>query len=119
MKSGRNRFWKESLSVQHPVRMVVLVHLPDRVNLLLARRLCLANKHMPCLLRTARDLQELVKLQHPSLAARPSFAALMEHRVAGVVYAFLLVPRSRSSVGSTTAFATAGRVGRDLQIGII
>lgn len=99
--------------------MALLVDLPDRIDLLLARGLGLANKHVPRLLCAAGDLQELVKLQHPSLAARPPFATLVEHWVAWVVCAFLLIPRSRSSISSTASFATAGRVGRDLQIRII
>ena len=62
------------MSVEWRVGMALLVDLPDRIDLLLARGLGLANKHVPCLLCAAGDLQELVKLQHPSLAARPPFA---------------------------------------------
>jgi hypothetical protein len=74
---------------------------------------------VPCLLRAAGDLQELVKLQHPSLAAGPSFATLMEHWVAWVVRAFLLIPRSRSSISRTASSSAARCIGRDLEIGII
>lgn len=46
---------------------------------------------MPRLLGAPGNLQELVELQHPALAAGPSLAALVEDGVARVVDALLVV----------------------------
>lgn len=93
--------------------------LPHCVHLLFARRLRLAHKQMPCLLRAPRNLQEFVKLQHSALAAGPSFAALVEDRVSWVVHTLLIIASSRSGIRSSAALPSAGSVGRHLQVRII
>lgn len=122
--SDRNRSCKKSILVNSALRRnnvhrVVMYNLPDGLDLLLARWLSLANEHVPCLLRTPRNLQELIKLQHPPLTARPSFAALMEDRLAGVMNTFLLVPRSRTRPSSTAASPATRCIGWDLQLRVI
>lgn len=99
--------------------LVLLDNLPDRLNLLLAWRLSLANKHVPRLLRASGDLQELIKLQHPPLAAGPSFATLMEDRLARVVHTILVVPGSRPGISSSAASPAALCIGRDLERRVI
>lgn len=65
--------------------------LPDAFHLLFASWLSLANKEMSRLLLASLDLHELVKLQHPPLAARPPFATLMEDWLARVMHTFFLI----------------------------
>lgn len=90
-------------------------HLPHILNFLLAGRLALAHEEMSRLRLASLDLHELVKLQHPPLAARPSLAALVEDGRSGMVHALLLVPRDRRIVGRLAPAPAAGRIGRDLE----
>lgn len=93
--------------------------LPDGLDLLLAWRLRLANKHVSLLLSAAGDSQELVKLKHAALAARPSFATLVEDRVARVVHAFLFLTGNGAIVRSPASFPTARSIGRNFQVWVV
>lgn len=89
---------------------------PHGIHLLLARRLSPAHKQMPPPLLTPPDLQELVKLQHPLLAARPALAALVEHRLPRMVHAGLgVASRAGPLVGGIAASPPTGRVHGDLE----
>ena len=94
-------------------------HAPNRFHLFLARWLPLSNEQMLRLLRAALDLQELVKLQHPLLAARPALAALVEDGLSGVVDALLLLTRYGRIVARVAAATTTGRVRGNLDIRVI
>ena len=94
-------------------------NLPNRVHLLLAWRLRLAHIHVSCLVCAAGNLQELIKLQHPALAARPALATLVEDRLAWVVHALLIIPRCRPRICSTATSSTACRISRDLQVRVV
>lgn len=74
---------------------------------------------MPRLLLAAGDLHKLLKLQHPSLAAGPSFAALVENGLARVVLALLVVARDLRIVRRFASAPLAGRVRGDLEVRVV
>src|SRR5687767_10709163 len=60
--------------------------------------LATANKQVLILCLTPFNLQELIKLQHPPLAARITLASLMEYRHARMVDALLPITRCALAV---------------------
>lgn len=107
------------LFLEESRRIAVMQNLPDRLDLLLACWLGLANEHVFCLFRAPWDLQEFIKLQHPPLTTRPSFAALVEDRLAWVMNTFFLVPGSSTRVSSTAASPATRCICGDLQLRIV
>lgn len=94
-------------------------HSPDSLNLFLASRLTPPNKQMFRLLFTPLNPQELIKLQHPLLTARPSLAPLMENRMSRMENTLLLLPRDRRVVSGIAPSPTTGGIRGDLQRRII
>ena len=94
-------------------------NLPNIFHLLLSRGLSLANKQMSLLLRAARNLHKLIKLQNPPLAARPSFATLVENRRSWMVLARFTVPRSIRVISSFATLTSASGIRRNRERRII
>lgn len=85
-------------------------HSPDSLNLFLTSRLTPPNKQMLRLLFTPLNPQELVKLQHPLLTARPSLAPLVENRTSRMKHTLLLLPRYRRVVPGVAPSPTTGGI---------
>lgn len=92
---------------------------PHSLYLLLTSRLTLPNEQMLRPLLATLDLQELIKLQHALLAARPSLAPFMENRLSGMEHAFLLLPRYRRIVARIAPFSATGSICWDLKRRVI
>lgn len=70
---------------------------------------------MPLLRLTPNDLQKLIKLHDPPLAATPSFSPLVENRLAGMIRALFFIPRRPRRVLGITPSPTTRRIRRDIK----
>jgi hypothetical protein len=74
---------------------------------------------MPRLRRTPLNLHKLVKLQYPSLAARPAFTTLVKDRLTRMMYAFLCLSALVRVISSIAASPSTRHALANRECGVV